>query len=114
MGKPNGAAALFALDLRRAIDRNDISLRRLGKLTDPTDPERGRRRVQRHLSGRTSPTDASRRVYADILQAPELLPESDEEDESMDGDLLQEARAKAQEDPRALAVWRRVLDEAAA
>lgn len=63
-----------------------MSNRRLGKITDPDDPERGRRRVQRHLSGKTVPTAASRRVYADVLDAPELAPPDDEED--MQADLM--------------------------
>ena len=58
-----------------------MSKRALGKLSDPDDPERGRRRVQRHLSGKTAPTTASRRVYADLLEAPELAPSEDEEED---------------------------------
>lgn len=97
MGKPNGTAAIFALELRRAIDRNGISLRRLGKLTDPTEPERGRRRVQRHLSGRTNPTAASRRMYAEILEAPELDSSDDEEESEVAADLMRRLRALMRE-----------------
>lgn len=87
MGKPSGSAAIFALSFRRAIDTYEkrtgdgpMSLRRLGKLTDPDDPERGRRRAQRHHSGTHAPSAMSRRVYAHVLSAPELLPEEDEEE----------------------------------
>lgn len=119
MQKPNPAAAVFAIELRRAKERwervsgQGMSNRRLGKLTDPTDPERGRRRAQRHLSGKIAPTDASRRVYAEILEAPELLPEEEEEEAALDQELLREARAKAA-DPRQVAVWRQVVEESAA
>lgn len=104
MGKPTPAAAVFALELRRAIERwertnrETMSNRRLGKLTDPTDPERGRRRAQRHQSGKTAPTDASRRVYADVLDAPELLPDDEEED--MQSALMRDLRARVA-DPNA-------------
>lgn len=112
--KPNPAAAVFAFELRRAkeqwerVHKQGMSNRRLGKLTDPTDPERGRRRAQRHLSGKTAPTDASRRVYAEILQAPELLPEPDDEEESMVAALMARIETASPE------VLRRMLDEAVA
>jgi hypothetical protein len=66
--------ATFKRMLQEAIAREGISHRELGKLTDPDDPERGRRRVQRHLRG-TEPTAASRIAYAKALDAPELAPD---------------------------------------
>lgn len=114
MGKPNGTAAIFALSLRRAIDSYErrtgdgpMSLRRLGKLTDPTDPERGRRRAQRHLSGRTTPTASSARVYADVLRAAELLPDDDEEESLVDVLMARIPSASPEQ-------LRRMLDEVAA
>lgn len=92
MGKPNGHAALYALNLRRTLENRGVSVRALGKLTDPDDPERGRRRVQRHLSGRYMPSPASQRTYAEALDAPELAP-TDDEEESLDARLTREVRA---------------------
>src|SRR5688500_6427077 len=94
MGKPNGTAALYALSLRRAMERREMTVRGLGKATDPDEPERGRRRGQRHLSGKYMPTSAIRSVYADVLDAPELLPD-DEDEESSDvtAVLMRELRA---------------------
>lgn len=110
MSRPNGEAAIFALQLRRAIDRRGVSLRGLGKLTDPSEPERGRRRVQRHLSGRTAPTAASRRVYAELLDAPELAPVSEDEEEDLDAALLRAIRSLQ---PSKVAALRRVLEMSA-
>jgi hypothetical protein len=70
MKEPNGKAALFALSLRREAEKRSLSVRRLGRLTDPANPERGRRRVQRHLSGSFMPSVASRETYADVLGLP--------------------------------------------
>lgn len=82
MGKPNGKAALVALSLRREIERAGYSVRGFGKAVDPDDPERGRRRLQRHLSGRFLPSRASRIAYAIALGLPEefFLDADDEED----------------------------------
>lgn len=119
MGKPNGTAAIFALSLRRAIDTYEqrtgngpMSLRRLGKLTDPTDPERGRRRAQRHLSGRIGPTPASARTYAEVLGAAELAPD-DEDDESLDAALMREVLAAVSANPKAREELARMLETVA-
>lgn len=57
-----------------------MSVRALGKLTDPANPERGRRRVQRHLSGRHAPSEASITSYAEALGVPsEALAVDDDE-----------------------------------
>lgn len=92
MGKPNGNAALYALRLRRRMDERAVTVRGLGRLTDPDDAERGRRRVQRHLSGSYMPSAASQRTYAEALDAPELAPDSDEEEESLDARLMRAVR----------------------
>jgi hypothetical protein len=101
MGRPNGNAALYAISLRKAMEQRGISVRALGKLTDPDDPERGRRRVQRHLTGRYMPTEASQRTYEEALNAPELAPlgEDDEED-SLTWDLTRAIRQAVSEQLR--------------
>lgn len=81
MGKPNGKAALFALSLRRQMAGRSLSVRALGRLSDPADPERGRRRVQRHLSGRFLPSAASRVAYARALELPEEFFLDDDDDD---------------------------------
>lgn len=72
MGQPKP----FAVMLRKAMRRQQMSARRLGKLIRPEDPELGRRTVFRHLAG-TEPTDASRAAYAVVLKAPELVATED-------------------------------------
>lgn len=70
----------FAYKLRKLVDRSGYSIRALGKAVDPTDPERGRRRVQRHLSGKHLPSRASRDAYAEALGVDESelpLPDDD-------------------------------------
>lgn len=122
MGKPNGPAAIFALSLRRSVDSYErrtgdgaMSLRRLGKITDPADPERGRRRAQRHLSGRIAPSPASQRVYAEALRESELLPDDADEEAALDQALLRDVRARVAANPRAAVdTLRFVLDEVTA
>jgi len=57
--------------LQNEMRRHGLSVRKLGKLVDPDNPERGRRRVQRHLAG-TQPSSTSRATYARVLDAPHL------------------------------------------
>lgn len=92
MRNPSKDAALYSLKLRRRMSGQGVSTRALGKLTDPDNPERGRRRVMRHLSGTTMPSAASQRTYAEALNAPELAPEDDEE-ESLNQRLMREVDA---------------------
>lgn len=61
----------FNVLLRSEMQRQNLSVRLLGKMIEPDDPELGRRRVQRHLTG-TIPTEASRAAYARVLDAPHL------------------------------------------
>lgn len=101
MGKPNGNAALYAISLRKVLEAKGVSVRALGKLTDPDDPERGRRRVQRHLSGRFMPSEASQRTYEEALDAPELAPlTEDDEEESLTWDLTRAIRQAVSEQLR--------------
>lgn len=93
MGKPNGNAALYALTLSACMERQGFSKRSLGKATHPDDPEVGRRNVQRHLSGKFMPSAASQRRYAEVLDAPELAPSDEDEEESLDARLTREVRA---------------------
>lgn len=74
------------------MQERGVSNRALGRLTDPSDPERGRRRVQRHLTGSIMPSSASQRTYAEVLDAPELAP-ADDEEESLNQSLMREVRA---------------------
>lgn len=82
MAKPNGKAALFALALRKEMTARGLSVRALGRLSDPADPERGRRRVQRHLSGSHLPSVPSRIAYAVALELHEdhFLDDDEERD----------------------------------
>lgn len=93
MGKPNGRAALFAIRLRKEMDSRGLSVRSFGKLTDPSNPERGRRRVQRHLSGSFMPSPASRKAYAVALGLPEESFLDDDEEEDLHSPLTRAVRA---------------------
>lgn len=63
------------------MEQGGHSVRGFGKKVDPDDPERGRRRVQRHLSGKHLPSKASRDSYAGALDIdPSELPLPDDGD----------------------------------
>lgn len=80
MGRDH-AAEVFAHRLRSLIEREGHSVRGFGKLADPGNPERGRRRLQRHLSGKHLPSKASRDSYAGALGVdPSELPLPEDED----------------------------------
>lgn len=84
MGK-NNAAEAFAHRLRSLLEQQEYSVRGFGKKVDPEQPERGRRRVQRHLSGEHLPSKASRDSYADALGVePEELPLPSDDDDGED------------------------------
>lgn len=62
------------------MDKKKLSNRALGRLLDPERPERGRRQVLRHLSGKHYPSRASRAAYGEILgPLPEMFDDDDEE-----------------------------------
>lgn len=87
----NPAAELFAHRLRTLIERAGYSVRGFGRKVDPDDPERGRRRVQRHLSGKHLPSRSSRDSYADALDidASELpLPDDDASESAISRDEM--------------------------
>lgn len=93
----NPAAAAFAFRLERLMrEKGFDSKRAFGKLCDPDDPERGRRRVQRHLSGRFMPSPGTVKSYARILgvSVKELDPEAEDEesDQAMPSDLQAQVR----------------------
>lgn len=76
----SSAAEAFAHRLKALIEREGYSIRGFGKKVDEEDPERGRRRVQRHLSGKHLPSKASRDSYAKTLDVPASeLPLPDDE-----------------------------------
>lgn len=70
MGRNSTRSAVFAQALRREIEARGFTVRGFGKRVDPADPERGRRRVQRHLSGSHLPSPTSRLRYAVALGLP--------------------------------------------
>ncbi len=76
------AAHAFAHQLRAVMTERGYSVRALGKAVDPHEPERGRRKVQRSLSGKHMPNDATRRSYADALSAPALAEPAEDDEES--------------------------------
>lgn len=69
-----------------------LSRRALGKLIDPSNPERGRRQVLRHLSGKHAPSVPSRIKYAQAFGLPgDTFLDSEEEDDEMSvPDLLRD------------------------
>lgn len=73
----------FARQLHEALRKKKLSVRKFAALTDPANPERGRRRIMRHLAG-TQPTAPYRRLYADVLDAPELEGDEDDADDRVD------------------------------
>lgn len=82
MGRDHAAEA-FAHRLRSLIEREGHSVRGFGRLVDPENPERGRRRLQRHLSGKHLPSKASRDNYAGALDVDSSdlpLPDDEEDD----------------------------------
>lgn len=105
MGRNSTRSAVFAQALRREIEARGFSIRGFGKRVDPNDPERGRRRVQRHLSGRHLPSPQSRLSYAMALGLPgsTFEPDADAEDRSLNARLtsaireLQALRSEVQE-----------------
>lgn len=92
----NPTAKAFAHQLRSLIERQGYSVRGFGKKVDPDDPERGRRRLQRHLSGKHLPSRASRDSYADALEVErnELPLPDDDRDDSVEA-MAREVRAQA-------------------
>lgn len=75
------AAKVFAHQLQKFMEQKGYSVRAFGKLVDPDDPERGRRRVQRHLGGTILPSPASRDSYAAALDvSPTELPLPSDDD----------------------------------
>lgn len=70
MTPPSTRAQAFAHILEKLMGERQISRRRMGRLTDPADPERGRTRLKRHLSGKHYPSDTSIAAYARALNVP--------------------------------------------
>lgn len=63
------------------MDKKQLSNRALGKLLDPPNPERGRRQVLRHLSGKHYPSTAYRKSYGELLgDLPEMFADDDDEE----------------------------------
>lgn len=77
--------------LRGEITARGFSNRELGRLIDPEDPKRGRRRVLRHLSGQHFPSAASRAVYLKVFGLDDDPFEDD--DEAWRQQLIRDARA---------------------
>lgn len=100
MGKITDAQA-FAARLERVARQQGfvnpdgtLNKSRLGRETDPADPSRGRRRVQRHLSGKHLPTRESRDGYAQALGVdPSELPLPDDEPDDSVEAMVREARS---------------------
>lgn len=64
-----------------------LSVRALGRLINPADPEHGRLTVQRHLRGVVMPSPTYRAAYRRALNLPEgALEPDDEEAEPVDID----------------------------
>lgn len=84
MGRNGTRSAVFAQALRRELDARGFTVRGFGKRVDPADPDRGRRRVQRHLSGKHLPSKPSRTAYAVALGIAADAFEPDAEAESRD------------------------------
>lgn len=61
------ATDTYANQLRAALDRLDLSIRKAGRLYNPADPESGRRAMHDWLSGKTDPTAETRQRIADAL-----------------------------------------------
>lgn len=94
------AAEVFAHRLEQVAKRQgfvnpdgSLNKSRLGREADPGNPERGRRRVLRHLSGKHLPSEASRDGYAKALDVDksELPLPSDEEGEATVEAMVREA-----------------------
>jgi len=94
MGRNGTRAAVFAQALRRELDSRGFTVRGFGKRVDPADPERGRRRVQRHLSGKHLPSGPSRRNYALALGIPadSFEPDVDTEERDLNSRLTSTIR----------------------
>lgn len=79
--KTNKRAVAFSRWLGSQIAAKQISQRTLGRLIDKELPERGRRQVVRHLSGRHYPSPSMRARYADVFGEEYVEDDDDEEDD---------------------------------
>lgn len=97
MGNSQAAAAL-AHRLTRLMEAKGFrSNRAFGRCVDPENPERGRRNVLRHRSGKHMPSEAMVRVYAEVLgvrpsDLDPSLADEDEEAASVEAVLMAQVR----------------------
>lgn len=60
-------ASLFSAWLRDQMNQRNLTNRGLGRLIDPENVDRGRRKVLRHLEGKRFPIAKSRAVYIKVF-----------------------------------------------
>lgn len=90
-------AEIFSANLKRTMERLNVSRRELARRLYPDDPELGRSNVRRSLRGIHEPTRHTVEVYAEALGVvpDELLPEDDEEEAAQDvGQMLADLEAR--------------------
>lgn len=74
----------FGEQLRLELQRQNLSIRKLSRLMDPGKPEVARRSLAKWISGKTTPTLASRYLVADALGVDPAMFEDDDEDKDAD------------------------------
>jgi hypothetical protein len=71
----------FSEQLRREMQRQDVSIKRLGRRWRPDKPEIGRRALQKYLSGAHKPTPETRAHIGASFPEPVSFDDDEEEDE---------------------------------
>lgn len=92
--------SVFGEQLRRELDRQNLSVNKLAKRIDPQAPEIARRSLTKWIAGKHSPTRASRARVARALGVdPSMFDDGDdEEDEELVRDLLSIIRRVARQE----------------